>query len=32
MYLEKKEEKTKPSTEQLETVVEKAHKEFKHEE
>ena len=32
MYLEKKEEKTKPSTEQLEAVVEKAHKEFKHEE
>ena len=32
MYLEKKEEKTKPSTEQLEAVVELAHKEFKHEE
>ena len=32
MYLEKKEEKTKPTTEQLEAVVELAHKEFKHEE
>lgn len=32
MYLEKKEEKTKPSTEQLEAVVELAHKEFKDEE
>lgn len=32
MYLEKKEEKTKPTTEQLEAVVERAHKEFKHEE
>ncbi len=32
MYLEKKEEKTKPTTEQLEAVVEEAHKEFKHEE
>ena len=32
MYLEKKEEKTKPTTEQLESVVELAHKEFKHEE
>ena len=28
----KKEEKTKPTTEQLEAVVELAHKEFKHEE
>ena len=32
MYLEKKEEKTKPTYEQLEAVVELAHKEFKHEE
>lgn len=32
MYLEKKEEKTKPTSEQLEAVVELAHKEFKHEE
>ena len=32
MYLEKKEEKTKSTTEQLEAVVELAHKEFKHEE
>ena len=32
MYLEKKEEKTKPTTKQLEAVVELAHKEFKHEE
>ena len=32
MYLEKKEEKTKPTTEQLEAVVELAHKEFKDEE
>jgi len=32
MYLEKKEEKTKPTTEQLEAVVDLAHKEFKHEE
>ena len=32
MYLEKKEEKTKPIYEQLEAVVELAHKEFKHEE
>ena len=32
MYLEKKEEETKPTTEQLEAVVELAHKEFKHEE
>ena len=32
MYLEKKEEKTKPTIEQLEAVVELAHKEFKHEE
>ena len=32
MYLEKKEEKTKPTTEQLVAVVEEAHKEFKHEE
>ena len=32
MYLEKKEEETNPTTEQLEAVVELAHKEFKHEE
>lgn len=32
MYLEKKEEKIKPTTEQLEAVVDLAHKEFKHEE
>ena len=32
MYLEKKEEKRMPTTEELQAVVDQAHGEFKHEE